>query len=137
MRVDLKGPFLCSREVLPDMLQAGWGRIVNIASSAAQTGGSCSVQYAAAKGGVLGFTKAMAIEFADKGITVNAVPPGFIDTEGLRLAPLDVDGIAGSRPMKRPGRPRNIAAAVAFPASDDADYVTGHTLSVNGGLYCN
>jgi 2-hydroxycyclohexanecarboxyl-CoA dehydrogenase len=137
MVIDLKGPFLCTREMIPDMLAAGWGRIVNISSSAAQTGASCAVHYAAAKGGVLGFTKAMAMEFADKGITVNAVPPGFVASEGLLEAPVDVAKTAASSPMKRPGEPRNIAAAVAFLASDGASYITGHTLSVNGGRYCN
>jgi 2-hydroxycyclohexanecarboxyl-CoA dehydrogenase len=137
MSIDLKGPFLCVKAMLPDMLQAGWGRIINISSSAAQTGGSCSAHYAAAKGGVVGFTKALAIEFAARGITVNAVPPGFVETEGLRQSPVDIAQTAAVRPMRRPGHPRNIAAAVAFLASEDADYVTGHTLSVNGGLYCN
>jgi 2-hydroxycyclohexanecarboxyl-CoA dehydrogenase len=137
MTIDLKGPFLCTKAVIDDMLAAGWGRIVNISSSAAQTGGSCSAQYAAAKAGVIGFTRAMGVEFAATGITVNCVPPGFIDTEGLRLSSVDVDATSAGRPMKRPGEPRNIAAAVAFLASDDADYITGHTLGVNGGLYCN
>ena len=137
MVVDLKGPFLCTKEFLPDMLAGAWGRIINISSSSAQTGASCSVQYAAAKGGVLGFTKAMAIEFAGTGVTVNAVPPGFIETEGMHESSLDIDAVAATRPMKRPGNPRSIAAAVAFLASVDADYVTGHTLGVNGGLYCN
>jgi 2-hydroxycyclohexanecarboxyl-CoA dehydrogenase len=77
------------------------------------------------------------MEFADAGITVNNVPPGFVNTEGLREAPVDVEGFAQRTPMKRPGRPENIAAAVAFLASDDADYITGHTLSVNGGRYLN
>ncbi len=137
MVVDVKGPWLCVKETIDDMRAAGWGRIVNIASSAAQTGASCSIHYAAAKGGVLGFTRGLAMEFAATGITVNAVPPGFIETEGLHLAPVDIAGTAANRPMKRPGQPRNIAAAVAFLASEDADYITGHTLSVNGGLYCN
>jgi 2-hydroxycyclohexanecarboxyl-CoA dehydrogenase len=137
MAVNLKGPFLCSKAILPDMLAAQWGRIINISSSAAQTGAACSVDYAASKGGVLGFTKALAIEYAAKGITVNAVPPGFVETEGMHEAPLNIGAYAQTTPMKRPGRPVNIAAAVAFLASEDADYVTGHTLSVNGGRYTN
>ena len=137
MAVNLKGPFLCCRAVISDMLTASWGRIINIASSAAQTGAAGQTHYAASKAGVIGFTKALALEFAAKGITVNAVPPGFVDTEGLREAPVDVSGFAQTTPMKRPGNPRNIAAAVAFLASEDADYITGHTLSVNGGRYCN
>lgn len=137
MVINLKGPFLCCKEVVPDMLAAGWGRIVNIASSAAQTGAASAVHYGASKGGVLGFTKSLAIEYARTGITVNAVPPGFVDTEGLRESPVDVDGYAPTTPMQRAGRPENIAAAVAFLASMDADYITGHTLSVNGGRYCN
>jgi 2-hydroxycyclohexanecarboxyl-CoA dehydrogenase len=137
MVINMKGPFLCCKEIIPDMLAAGWGRIVNIASSAAQTGSASSVHYGASKGGVLGFTKSLAIEYARTGITVNAVPPGFVDTEGLRESPVDVDNYAPTTPMQRPGRPENIAAAVAFLASMDADYITGHTLSVNGGRYCN
>ncbi|EJU13434.1 short-chain dehydrogenase/reductase SDR [Sphingomonas sp. LH128] len=137
MAINLKGPFLCVKEIIPDMLAAGHGRIVNIASSSAQTGSAHQAHYAASKGGVLGFTKALAMEFATSGITVNAVPPGFVNTEGLREAPVDIEGYAPMTPMKRPGRPENIAAAVAFLASDDADYITGHTLSVNGGRYLN
>ncbi len=86
---------------------------------------------------MIGFTKSLALEYATRGITVNTVPPGFVDTEGLREAPVDIDGFAPTTPMKRPGKPKNIAAAVAFLASEDADYITGHTLSVNGGRYCN
>ncbi|MFK4872802.1 SDR family NAD(P)-dependent oxidoreductase [Novosphingobium sp. ZW T3_23] len=137
MTVNLKGPFLCCKATIPDMLEAGWGRIVNISSSSAQTGSAAQTHYAASKAGVIGFTKSLAQEYATRGITVNTVPPGFVDTEGLQESPVDVAGYAPFTPMKRPGRPENIAAAVAFLASHDADYITGHTLSVNGGRYCN
>ena len=135
--INLKGPFLCCKAMVPDMLAAGWGRIINIASSSAQTGSAAQTHYAATKSGVIGFTKSLALEYATRGITVNAVPPGFVDTEGLRESPVDVEAYSPVTPMKRPGKPRNIAAAVAFLASEDADYITGHTLSVNGGRYCN
>lgn len=137
MAINLKGPFLCCQAVIPDMLEARWGRIINISSSSAQSGAARQTHYAASKAGVIGFTKSLAMEFADAGITVNNVPPGFVDTEGLQESPVDFEGFAQRTPMKRPGRPQNIAAAVAFLASDDADYITGHTLSVNGGRYLN
>ncbi len=137
MAINLKGPFLCCKAVIPDMEQAGWGRIINISSSSAQTGASRMAHYVASKGGVIGLTKALALEYAERGITVNNVPPNFIDTEGLREAPVDVPAFAQTTPMKRTGKPRNIAAAVAFLASEDADYITGLTLGVNGGRYCN
>ena len=86
MRVNLKGPFLCTQASLPDMLAAGWGRIVNISSSSAQTGSPRMTHYAASKGGVIGFTKALAMELAPLGITVNTIPPGFIDTPMARRA---------------------------------------------------
>jgi 2-hydroxycyclohexanecarboxyl-CoA dehydrogenase len=137
LAINLKGPFLCCQAVIPDMLAGGWGRIINISSSSAQTGSAQQTHYAASKGGVVGFTKSLVMEYATKGITVNAVPPGFVDTEGLRESPVNVDNFAQTTPMRRPGRPENIAAAVAFLASEDADYITGHTLSVNGGRYMN
>jgi len=137
MAINMKGPFLCCKAIIPDMREAGTGRIINISSSSAQAGSGFHAHYAASKGGVIGFTKALAIEFAGTGITANNVAPGFVNTEGLRAAPLEVDKVALVSPMKRAGRPENIAAAVAFLASDDADYVTGHTLSVNGGRYLN
>lgn len=135
MAVNLKGPFLCCQAIVPDMRAAGWGRIVNISSSCAQTGAALQTHYGASKGGVIGFTKSLAQELARTGITVNNVPPGFVDTEGLQESPVDVGGFAPMTPMGRAGRPENIAAAVAFLASDDADYITGHTLSVNGGRF--
>jgi 2-hydroxycyclohexanecarboxyl-CoA dehydrogenase len=137
MSINLKSVLLCTQAVLPDMLAASWGRVVNVSSSSAQTGSARMVAYAASKGGVIGFTKALAQELAAKGITVNNVPPGFIDTPMMRAAdlPHSVEQIAAASPMKRPGRPEDMAAAIAFLASDDASYITGHTLSVNGGRY--
>jgi len=137
MAINLKGPFLCCKAILPDMVEAGWGRVINISSSSAQTGAHAMAHYVASKGGVIGLTKALALEYATRGITVNNVPPNFVDTEGLREAPVDVEAFAKTTPMKRPGKPRNIAAAVAFLASEDADYITGLTLGVNGGRYLN
>jgi 2-hydroxycyclohexanecarboxyl-CoA dehydrogenase len=86
---------------------------------------------------VIGFTKALAMELAPTGITVNNIPPGFVDTPMLRASPLNVEAVAVMRPMKRAGRPEDIAAACAYLCSEDAGYVTGHTLSVNGGAYLN
>ena len=135
LRINLSGPFLCTRAVLPDMLAAGWGRIVNISSSSAQTGAHKMAHYVASKGGVIGFTKALALELAAKGITVNNIPPGFVDTPMLRGSHVDVEAAAAASPMKRPGRPEDIAAACSYLASEAAGYVTGQTLSVNGGRY--
>ncbi|MCX4815248.1 SDR family oxidoreductase [Streptomyces sp. NBC_01239] len=134
LQVNLTGPFLVTQAFVGDMLEAGWGRIVNISSSSAQTGAPSMAHYAASKGGVIGFTKALAIEYAAKGITVNNVPPGFVDTPLLRQG-FDPDQVAPSMPMKRAGQPEDIAHAVAYLASDEAGYVTGQTLSVNGGRY--
>lgn len=135
MAVNLKGPYLCTKEVLPDMLAAGWGRIINITSSSIQTGAANMAHYVASKGGLMGLTKALAMEFAAKGITANMVPPGFIDTPMLRASPVNVDAYAATMPMKRPGKPEDIAAACAYLASEEAGYVTGQTISVNGGRY--
>jgi len=140
MTVNLKSMLVVTQAVLPDMLEAKWGRIINISSSSAQTGSARMTAYAASKGGVIAFTKALAQELAASGITVNNVPPGFVDTpmlrgEGVAGLGVSVDVVAAHSPMKRAGRPENIAGACAFLASDDADYITGHTLSVNGGRY--
>lgn len=135
MRVNMKGPFLCTKEIVPDMMASAWGRIINISSSSAQTGATSMAHYVASKGGVIGFTKALAIEFASLGITVNNVPPGFVDTPMLRESPVDFDAFAAMMPMKRSGCPDDIAAAVAYLASDGANYVTGQTISVNGGRF--
>jgi 2-hydroxycyclohexanecarboxyl-CoA dehydrogenase len=129
---------ICTQAVLPDMLEAKWGRIINVSSSSAQTGAQTMVHYSASKGGVIAFTKSLAQELAPTGITVNNVPPGFVDTPMMRAGLGDkVDHIIASSPMKRAGRPEDMAGAIAFLASEDAGYITGHTLSVNGGRYSN
>ncbi|WP_327312927.1 SDR family NAD(P)-dependent oxidoreductase [Streptomyces sp. NBC_01235] len=133
--INLKGPFLVTKEIVPDMVEAGWGRIVNISSSSAQTGAPAMAHYAASKGGVIGLTRALAVEYIAQGITVNHVPPGFIDTPLVRQGPVDVEAVAATMPMKRAGRPEDVAHAVAYLVSEEAGYVTGQTFSVNGGRY--
>jgi 2-hydroxycyclohexanecarboxyl-CoA dehydrogenase len=139
MTVNLKSLLHCTQAVLPDMLAAAWGRVINISSSSAQAGSARMTAYAASKGGVIAFTKSLALELAATGITVNNVPPGFVDTPMLRASDrpgaINIDAVAANSPMKRPGRPEDIASACAFLASDEAGYITGHTLSVNGGRY--
>jgi 2-hydroxycyclohexanecarboxyl-CoA dehydrogenase len=135
LRANVIGPFLCTQAVLPDMLASSWGRIVNITSTAAQDGIGTMAHYAASKAGLVGMTKGLAMEFADRGITVNHIPVFFVDTPMLRAAPLDIEAIADAAPMKRPGRVEEVAAACAYLVSDDAGYVTGQGLSLNGGRY--
>ncbi|MBS1696357.1 MAG: SDR family oxidoreductase [Actinobacteria bacterium] len=139
LAVNLTGVFDCCQAVVPHMLDAGWGRIVNISSSSAQTGNPLMVHYSAAKAGVLGFTKALAQELGPRGITVNTIPPGFIDTPMLRrseergfLGP-GVDAAEARTPVRRIGQPDDIAAACAFLCSQGAGYITGQVLGVNGG----
>ena len=133
MSINIKGPMLCCQEMIPDMLNAGWGRIINISSSSAQTGAPMMCHYSASKGGVIAFTKSLAIELAAKGITVNNIPPGFVDTPMLRQSPVDIDKQIEASPMKRAGKPEDIATACAFLASEKAAYITGLTFGVNGG----
>jgi 2-hydroxycyclohexanecarboxyl-CoA dehydrogenase len=133
MQINIKGPFLCTQAIIPDMVAANWGRIVNISSSSAQTGAPMMAHYATSKGGIIAFTKTLAREYAEKGITVNNIPPGFVDTPMLRASPVNVDEQAANSPMKRAGKPEDIAAACSFLVSEAAGYVTGHTLGVNGG----
>ena len=139
MRINLKGPFLCTQASLPDMLAAGWGRIVNITSSSTQIGSKKMAHYVSSKGGLAGFTKALASEFARNGITVNNVPPNFIDTPMLRehVAAADIENMAKASMMGHAGQPEDIAAAVAYLCSVEARHINGHTLSVNGGNYMN
>lgn len=133
--INLKGPHLCTRDMLPAMLEAGWGRVINITSSSTQTGSFAQVHYVSSKGGLLGMTKALALEFASSGVTFNMVPPSFIDTPMLRGSPVDVEAYSQTLPMKRPGTVEEMAAACAYLASEDAGYITGQTISVNGGRY--
>ena len=136
--VNLNGVFHCVQAVLPDMIEAGWGRIVNISSSSTHSGTPRMAHYVAAKSAVNGLTKVLALEYGPRGITVNAVPPGFIDTPMLRNAEEhgflgDVDEQINRTPVRRIGRPEDIAAACAFLVSEDAGYITGQILGVNGG----
>ncbi|MGI5460233.1 SDR family NAD(P)-dependent oxidoreductase [Streptomyces sp. CA-249302] len=133
--INLKGPFLVTQQLIPDMVEAGWGRIINISSSSAQTGAPAMAHYASSKGGVIALTRALAVEYIEKGITVNHVPPGFIDTPLVRQGPIDVEAAAATMPMKRAGSPEDVAHAVAYLASEEAGYVTGQTFGVNGGRY--
>ena len=139
IRINLKGPFLCTKAIIPDMLAAGWGRIDNITSSSTQVGSSKMAHYVSSKGGLLGFTKALAREFARNGITANSVPPNFIDTPMLRehVSQASIDAMTNASIMGRPGQPEDIAAAVAYLCSVEARHINGHTLSVNGGNYMN
>jgi 2-hydroxycyclohexanecarboxyl-CoA dehydrogenase len=141
MAVNLSGPFYFAQAVLPDMIAARWGRIVNISSSSAQSGQQYMVHYASSKAGLIGFTKALALEFAPLGITVNTIPPGFVDTPMLRASEQrgllggSVDETAQRIPVRRPGRPEDIAATCSFLVSEDAGYITGQVIGVNGGRY--
>jgi NAD(P)-dependent dehydrogenase (short-subunit alcohol dehydrogenase family) len=138
--VNLTGTFHCVQAAVPDMLDAGWGRVVTISSSSAQSGSQRMAHYVASKGGVVGFTKALALELAPHGITVNTIPPGFIDTPMARRAEArgdlpSIDAVAARTPVRRAGTPDDIAAACAFLCSDDAGYITGQQINVNGGWY--
>jgi 2-hydroxycyclohexanecarboxyl-CoA dehydrogenase len=137
--VNLNGVFHSIQSVLPDMVEAGWGRIVNISSSSTHSGQPFMAHYVAAKSAVNGLTKSLALEYGPSGITVNAVPPGFVDTPMLRSAESrhllggTVEDHINRTPVRRVGRPEDIAAACAFFISDEASYITGQILGVNGG----
>jgi NAD(P)-dependent dehydrogenase (short-subunit alcohol dehydrogenase family) len=140
LAVNLTGTFHCLQLAVPDMLEAGWGRIVTISSSSAQSGANRMSHYVASKGGVVGLTKALALELAPHGITVNSIPPGFIDTEMARRAEArgdlpSIDAVAARTPVRRAGTPDDIAAACTFLCSDEAGYITGQLIGVNGGWY--
>lgn len=139
MAVNVNGPFYCTQAVLPDMIEAHWGRIVNISSSSAQSGQPYMAHYVTSKAGLIGMTKALALEFGPMGITVNTIPPGFIDTPMLRESEQrgmlggSVQDHADKTPVRRAGTAEDIAGTCAFLVSDDAEYITGQVIGVNGG----
>jgi 3-oxoacyl-[acyl-carrier protein] reductase len=136
MSVNLDGVFHTTQLVAQDMVGAGWGRIINISSIVGQTGNFGQANYAATKGALISFTESLARELARKGITVNAVAPGFIETDMLSGMPeAALDQVKANTPMGRLGKPEEIADAVVFLASPRSSYVTGHVLAVNGGMY--
>lgn len=138
IQTNLSGVFYLTKACIKGMLKARWGRIINISSVVAVTGNAGQVNYATAKAGLLGFTKSLALELASRDITVNAVAPGFIDTDMTRsLTEAQSSAIVSKIPLNRLGQPEDIAAAVSFLVSPQAGYITGQTLHVNGGLYLN
>ncbi|SPE60758.1 3-oxoacyl-(acyl-carrier-protein) reductase FabG [Verrucomicrobia bacterium] len=136
MRVNLDGVFHTTQLALQDMLGSGWGRIINISSIVGQTGNFGQTNYAATKGAIIAFTESLAREMARKGITVNAVAPGFIETDMVSsMAEAALAQVRALTPMGRLGKPQEIADAVVFLASERASYITGQILAVNGGMY--
>ncbi|NOT64161.1 MAG: 3-oxoacyl-[acyl-carrier-protein] reductase [Acidobacteria bacterium] len=136
IQTNLTGVFALTQAALPAMMKANRGRIINLTSVVAQSGNPGQVNYISAKAGLIGFTKAVAREYASRGITVNAVAPGFIDTPMTQaLNAAQHEAILPQIPLKRLGKDAEVAAAVAFLASDEAGYVTGQVINVNGGMY--
>jgi 3-oxoacyl-[acyl-carrier protein] reductase len=136
LRTNLTGAHFCIQQALPTMMKARAGRIINISSVVAQSGNAGQANYVAAKAGIIGLTKAIAIEIASRNITVNAVAPGFIETPMTAVLPAKVKEELTTRiPLGRMGSARDVAAAIVFLASDEAAYITGHVLNVNGGLH--
>jgi len=136
LRTNLTGAHLCIQQALPTMMKARAGRIINISSVVAQSGNPGQANYVAAKAGLIGLTKAVAVEIASRNITVNAVAPGFIETPMTDALPDKVKEEVKTRiPLGRMGSARDVAAAIVFLASDEAGYITGHVLNVNGGMH--
>jgi NAD(P)-dependent dehydrogenase (short-subunit alcohol dehydrogenase family) len=138
--VNLTGTFSCAQVAVPDMLASGWGRIVTISSSSAQSGAPNMTHYASSKGGVIALTKALAVELARSGITANTIAPSLVDTPMARAAEaagdfIGVDVVAPMIPLGRAGTPADIAAACAYLCSEGASYITGQVIGVNGGMY--
>ncbi len=139
LAVNLTGTFSCVQAAVPDMLTAGWGRIVTISSSSAQSGAPNMAHYVASKGGVIALTKALAVDLARNGITVNTIPPSLVDTPMARAAEAvgdfpGVDVIGPMVPLGRAGTPADIAAACSFLCSEGGSYITGQIIGVNGGM---
>ena len=135
LATNLKGAFLCTQAVVRHMIRQRWGRIINIASVVGLIGNSGQANYAAAKAGLIGLTKTTAREFAARGVTANAVAPGFIDTEMTRILSDNAkQEFLRQIPLGYAGLPKDVADAVAFLASEEARYITGHVLNVDGGM---
>jgi 3-oxoacyl-[acyl-carrier protein] reductase len=136
IQTNLSSVFRMSKACLKGMLKARWGRIVSITSVVGSTGNAGQANYAAAKSGVIGFTRSLARELGSRNVTVNTVAPGFIDTDMTRSLPEEhKTSLLGNIPLGRLGQAEEIAAGVAFLCSDDAAYITGETLHINGGMY--
>lgn len=137
MAVNLRGPFICAQECLPNMIERGWGRIINITSIGGQWGGFNQVHYAASKAGLINLTRSLSKLYSGNGVTTNAVAIGLVQTDmsAAELATESGQEKAKAIPRGRLGTVRNIADAVAFLASDQADYITGQTINLNGGMY--
>ena len=136
LKINLSGAFFAAQQALPGMMKNRWGRIVNISSVVGQAGSPGQANYVASKAALIGLTKALAQEMGSRGITVNAVAPGYIETDMTRVLPEAVkQKYLASIPLGRAGTMEDVAAAVKFLVSDDASYITGHVLAVNGGMY--
>jgi len=139
MAVNLSGTFHCLQSAVPDMIAGGWGRIVTISSSSAQHGTKRMAHYVASKGGVIALTKALSLDLAPHGITVNTIPPGAIDTPMMRRpfesGVMNLEQVLARAPLGRLGTPEDIAAACVFLCSEEAGYITGQQINVNGAWY--
>ncbi len=136
IQTNLTGAFLCAQGVMPGMMKERWGRIINIASVVGEMGNAGQANYVSSKAGLIGLTKSLAQELASRNITVNAVTPGFIETDMTAVLSDEVkEKMLNVIPLKRFGKPEDIAAAVAFLAGENSSYITGHVLKVNGGMY--
>jgi 3-oxoacyl-[acyl-carrier protein] reductase len=136
LNTNLTGAFTCTQQVLQPMMKARWGRVINISSVVGETGNAGQANYSASKAGLIGLTKSLAQEMGTRGITVNAVAPGFVQTDMTGVLSEETkEKLLANIPLRRMGEPGDVASAVCFLASDGAAYVTGHVLDVNGGLY--
>ncbi|MGH9093472.1 MAG: SDR family NAD(P)-dependent oxidoreductase, partial [Acidimicrobiales bacterium] len=138
--INLTGTFTCVQAVVPDMLEAGWGRIVTISSQSAQSGAPNMAHYSASKGGVIALTRSLAVDLARRGVTVNSISPSVVDTPMARAAEASgdfpgVDVVGPMVPLGRAGTPEDIAAAASYLCSEEGGYTTGQILGVNGGMY--
>ena len=136
LATNLTGAFVATQQVLLGMMRERWGRIINITSVVAEAGNAGQANYVASKAGLIGLTKSLAQEMASRNVTVNAIAPGFIDTDmTASLAPEWKEKLLAAIPLGRLGKPEDVAAAVRFLASEEASYINGHVLNVNGGMY--